>query len=374
MIAASDNHFHVGPRWGECLRTHANIVAEVERRKPDLFLLGGDFYDAESTPDERSAAAEFHQRIANICPILHISGNHGRRRDLRILGKLNAKHPIIIEEGAHVHYIAGAAIAAFAWPERATIAAMLGKPSSAATTDAKARELIREMLDALGEELAAHPGPRILLGHFMIDGSSKGVGQPLIGAELAIRLGDLALARAHLVLAGHIHRAQHWMLGSTPVAYISAPFRTDYGDDPDVDKSMVYAENDDDGTVRWERISTQARKMHLLTGQYAHGALDVAVPADVAGSDIRVRYDVPEAEMAAGDIAARELRARLLAAGAADVKLDPVPSVIVRVRSPEVAAQTTVEGQLRARWHLRGEPPEKQARLLDRLAKLRTPA
>ncbi len=410
-LSSGDNHFHVGSRFSECVRVHAWIAEETSRLRPDVFLIPGDLYDADSTPDERSAAASFVGAVAEVCPVILVQGNHGRRRDLRILGKLRARHPVIIEEAAGVHFVGDAAIAAVAWPDRASIAAMLGRGVPAETIDAKARAMMGEVFAGLGDTLRRHRGPKVLTGHFMVDGALKGEGQPLRGAELAIGVDYFAQAHADIVIMGHIHKAQGWTVAGeplcaacgdvvpytgpaghmaggrscrarpgrwcepsaarhpVPVLYTSSPYRVTYGEAAD-EPSILYAEIDD-GKAAWTRLPTPARQMHLLRGIYLDGRLDVRVPETVRDADIRLRYDVPAAERAAGAIAAAELKGRLLAAGAADVQVEAVPEVLVRVRSPEVAAATTIEGQLQARWKLRGASPETQARLAAKLAELR---
>lgn len=367
IIATGDNHFHAGPRFAECVRVHEWIAEEVRRRKPDVFLMSGDLYETDSTPDERSAAAAFHTAVAEVCPVIEVQGNHGRRRDLRILSRLHARHPVIIEEAARVHYVAGAAIAAMAWPERSSVAAMIGQPLAADTTDAIAQDLMRGVLRGLGAELGQHEGPRILLGHFMVDGSVTTSAQPILGAELNIGLGDLALAGAHMVVMGHVHQAQHWDHGGVPMAYCGSALRHTYGE-PEA-KSILYAEVAGDGAVTWERIPTPARPMHLLTGRYTAGKLEVPLPPtwEQRDADIRIRYYVAEAEAAAAAIAVRELRAALLAAGAADVQPEPVRELVTTVRAPEVVAAATVEAQLAARWGKRLESAATQARMLTLL-------
>lgn len=363
FIATADNHFHHGPRFAECVRIHAWIADAVARLKPDAVLLGGDLYEAPSVPDERTAAAEFHDAVADVCPIVEVQGNHGAHRDLRILRRRHRKHPIIVEEAAGVHHVGGAAIAAVAWPARASIAAMAGAPLSADATNAVAQEHVRNVLRGLGAQLAQHQGPRVLLGHFMVDGSVTTAAQPIVGAELNIGLADLGLAGAHFTAIGHIHLAQHWQHNGRVIAYSGSPLRHTYGE-PEA-KSILHVCIENDGTVTWERIPTPARPMHLLEGTYRDGRLDVAVPAphEVRDADIRIRYRVSEAERAAGSLAAREARARLEAAGAADVVLEPVVELAMTVRAPEVVAAPTVERQLEARWARQGVPAEAQARM-----------
>jgi len=95
-------------------------------RTIDLRYDGGTLrVEVASTPDERAAAAAWLVAMAEVCPVLLVRGNHDRRRDCALLARLTSKHPIIVEEGASVHHIGGAAIAAMAWPDRANLAANL---------------------------------------------------------------------------------------------------------------------------------------------------------------------------------------------------------------------------------------------------------
>src|SRR3972149_2271674 len=64
----------------------------------------------------------------------------------------------------------------------------LARPAGGEETGAIASELLRDVLRGLGERLAAHDGPRVLLAHAMVDGSRTSAGQPLVGLELSISL------------------------------------------------------------------------------------------------------------------------------------------------------------------------------------------
>ncbi len=77
-----------------------------------------------------------------------MKGNHDRYRDLNLLRRLRTTHPVIVEEAAGIHVIAGVAFSAVAWPDIGSLSAMLGRPLPPDTVDAFAREALRSVLTA----------------------------------------------------------------------------------------------------------------------------------------------------------------------------------------------------------------------------------
>ncbi len=382
LMASGDLHWDEHSRFDECRRVNAAIAAEVTRERPDAFLIPGDIYERASTPRERFFVAEWLTAIAETCHVVIAKGNHDRHQDLEILGRLRTKHPIFVEERAGVHLVGGAAIGAVAWPDTASLAAMVGRPLATQALDDIAREALRNVLRGIGAELAAHDGPRILLGHFMVDGSVTSAGQPLIGQELNVGLADLALAQAGIVIAGHIHKPQEWMFGETPIVYAGSPYRQTYGEIEQ--KSVVLAEFDGARLASWSRIPTPARAMLLVQGAWippqngAGGELTLddagqellagAGDGSVTDAEIRIRYDVDADQQAAARPAAQLVRETLLKSGAADVKLEPVRREVVRAKAPAVAKATSLAEKIVALWESMGTPPpDRKARLLAKV-------
>ena len=377
LLATGDLHIAAGPRFHECQRVLNAVIDIAQDQRPDVILIPGDIYDAATTPDERNFAAHFVSGLANMAPVLICQGNHDRRRDLVILSKLKAKYPIAVQEAAGIHNFAGisafeptAVVAAVAWPSRASIAAMLGTPVVSETIDDTAREMLRNVFRGLGAQLAKGRGAKILMGHFMVNGSVTTSAQPLIGCELNIGLEDLALAGADIVIMGHIHQSsQAWDHEGVPTLYTGSPWRQSYGEPEE--KSVLVAEFDGAQLASWSRIPTPAQPMLLLEGTYSDGRLAVDIPPDVATADIRLRYHVSDAERVAAALAAKDLRADLLSRGASVVTPEPIVEVATRCRAPEVARAATLEGQLKARWDRRGETAERQASQMARLERLK---
>jgi hypothetical protein len=98
----------------------------------------------------------------------------------------------------------------------------------------------------------------------------------------------------------------------------------------------------------------------------------VPAPAELRQADVRLRYKVaPDARVGARK-AAQEARDRLLAMGAADVKLEADVEVTLTARAPDVATAPTTAEQLGAVWRRRGMAPDplRETRLMAMLAEI----
>lgn len=390
ILASGDHHFDEHSRFDECKRVHAWMADEVARAKPAVFLSGGDIYERASTPLERQAVADWLAAVAETCPVVVVKGNHDRPLDLEILRRLKTRHPVIIEERCGVHVVNGVAIGAMAWPNRASLATMVGKPMSGEGLDVAARECIQHVLRGLGGELQAHDGPKLLLGHFMVDGAVTSVGQPLVGAEFNVPLADFALAGVPIVIAGHIHKPQHFDHGMFDVVYTGSPFRTAFGEVEE--KSVLRVEFEDQNRARWSRITTPAAPMVLLTATWwpeapSGGAMgypceddERGVPplnhrmaeGEFIGAEVRYRYKVASDHRAAARRAASEVVSDLFAAGAVSVKVEEEVVATTRARVPEIAKAATTRGKLEAMWRARGAAPEpaRAERIFAKLAQI----
>lgn len=372
VIASGDLHWDEHRRWAECVRVHGWLVELVRERRPDLFLCPGDVYERASTPKERAGVADFFTAIAEVCPVIVIKGNHDKHLDCQLLSRLRSTHPIYVEESASVQFVAGAAIACVAWPERATLLAWAA--ARGLLVEVAERQALQALLRGLGERLAAHDGPRILAGHFMVDGSETSHGQPLIGHALNVGLSDLGLVGADITLMSHIHKGQEWIWNGAPIVYCGSPYRTAYGElEP---KSVVVAEFGQDGRLAsWERVLTPCAGMVLIDEEWAsdgresgwlrtHGPdLDLPPWNGVAGAEVRFRYIVDAEHREAARAAAEQARADLLRLGAVDVKLEAQVRAVSTARAPEVAYAITLVEKLRAMWAARGETPARQPQI-----------
>lgn len=426
IACVADSHFAEDSRFDECCRLHDWIADDLELRHPDLIVHAGDVFERKSTPKERLAVARWLRRCADIAPVLVVRGNHDVLGDLPIFARLRGAHPIIVEEAAAVHVVAGVAVAAMAWPRKSEILARLG-PTSSEASEQTAAEALRAVLRGLGDQLAQHEGPRILLSHAMVRASRTGLGQPLVGCDFELGLEDLALARADAYLLGHIHLGQDWLLrgvtgaeprtaydwsarrvtepeacqGGTnadgaPVVYPGSPRRTAYGElepkgyvvlgvDPSVcGCSMGFKLGacgvcENRGRVAWDRVEVPATPMLLLQDEWGvvfpeeSDAVGfrvgdfVARDADARGAEIRFRYTVDADQRDAARAGAEKVKADLLALGAIEVKLEEEVRSVNRARAPEVSKAKTLEEKLELLWKTRGfDPGPRREALLEK--------
>ena len=371
IAAISDTHADATTRWEEHCRVMSWFTGEVDRRGVDLVLHAGDVYEAGSTPEERAFLHDWCQVITERRPLGIVGGNHEAPGDVTALGRLRTRHPIIATERAEVHELAGVSVAFFPWPRKANLLAALGGTIDAASSDAIAAHYMRNVLRGLGLVSEEHAGPRVLLGHVMIDGAYTDHDQPLIGGAMALSVADLALAGAHLNIVGHIHAQNDWA-GPVPTVYPGAPRHCNFGE-AGPRKGYLLARFDGARLLGWERVSAPCRAMLLVKARYEGGEIRFPPidPAALVDAEVRIRSPVRQAERVAAAHAAVEVKAALLARGAFYVKMDPELVVTTVARSPEVAAAPTTAAALEARWRQRGEHNhERQTRLLGRLAQL----
>lgn len=345
-LIIGDNHFYEHSRFAECIRVHKAFAGEVAKEKPDVVLYTGDMCEAASTPNERMAVRDHLSEVTEVAPVVIVRGNHDAHRDLAIWASLATYHPIIVEEAAGLHEVAGLRIGAVAWPDRASIAAMVGRPLPPDTLDDVFRDLMRNVL--LGLSLKE---PHILMGHFLCDGAKVHVGQPpRFGMQLNMSLSDLGLAAARFTAMGHIHVPQEWLWNDSPIVYTGSPYSQDFGE-PEA-KSVVLVDVNDHG-CDWTRIPMPATRMLLLEDEWGYdeerraqgwlaglhglGHASDGGPNEV-GADIRFRYHFASDQRDAAKAAALQIRDQLLAVGAASVKLDPQARATTRARVPEISA------------------------------------
>lgn len=366
IVASGDHHFCEHSRFEECVRVHDWMVEFVADVRPDVFLSGGDIYERASTPLERAAVAEWLTRTAEHCPVVIARGNHDRPLDVELMRRLQTKHPIIVEERAAVHVVAGTAIAAVAWPDRAGFLAL--HPELA---DESIKSALCAALRGLGQRLSEHDGPRVLLGHFMVDGSVTSTGQPLLGQPIRVGLTDLSLAKAHVGIMSHVHKFQRWDFDGVPYLYAGSPFRTTFGQTEE--KVVVYAELDSSGLRNLEAMPTPATPMFQIDGSWdaTEGAMPLAnepATAAVTGSEIRLRYRVSSDAREAARVRAEEWQRVWMLEGAVSVKLEEVIEVEQRSRAPEIARAQSLPEKIETLWRVRGfEPGERRDSLLSKV-------
>lgn len=371
VIGTGDLHFDEHSRWEECQRVVCTkFVETVRRERPDVVLIAGDIYERASTPKERKAVCGMLTAVSEVAPVVITRGNHDREKDLDILALLRTKHPIHVVTGAEVVYVAGAAIAAMAWPDEASLLAAAVERGE--DSDDLARTALRQVIAGLGAELAKHDGPRIAMGHFMVDGSVASTGQPLLGQPINVGLSDLALFGAHLGVMGHIHKAQRFDVAGAPFFYTGSQFRTTFGQSEK--KTVLLAEFDGQTLVRTEEIDTGATPMVHIDGEWNEAERTIVADFDealVAGAEVRFCYRVPKDQRHQARFAAEKYRVALTECGAVAVKVEGDTYVVRRADAPKVSRVRAIAEKLPLHWDSIGfDPGARRASLIAKAVKL----
>lgn len=395
LALIGDSHFCEAIRWDEGLRIHHWIGADIEARGGvDVVLHSGDIFHRKSTPTERSAVASWVQSIARRWPMIIVRGNHDADVDLEIFGRLETRFPVSVVEDAGVvvvRDIHGARlgdVACLAWPRKAHLLAhLLANGGADAATPEASSAAAQEAIRCVLRGFAAYSSktdtelqtPLVLLAHALVTGSISSSGQPLVGHDMELALEDLTLARADMIALGHIHKAQEWAVGETPIIYPGSPRRTDFGElEP---KGYVIAEVETAPTrVRWERIDTPATPMIHVEATWKDGPAWMEIDgignwSDAKGAEVRFRYTVDADQRDAARAAAALAREDLTDAGAVFVKVEEVIRPKTRARAPEICQALTLEAKVAALWKARGEDlGDRATRLLDKVRALRAEA
>lgn len=375
VAIVGDSHWDETKRFDECARLHAWIAADAKARGVDLVLHGGDVFERKSTPREREAAFAWFQEMAEIAPVVVIRGNHDALADLPLLERLDSYHPITVVETAGVVEVAGALVACVAWPRKASLLAATGADSHESGEELAATAL-RNVLLGLGDELAGHDGPTMLLMHAMVRDSMTSTGQPIVGAELEVTLADLGLARAGAYFLAHIHMFQEWRINGAWCGFPGSPRRTNFGElEP---KGYLVATYEGSVCTSVEFVEVPATPMVHVDDEWAadpdrggepgwlagaHG-----LPASCAGVELRFRYRVPSDQREAARTAAESRRADWLAEGAISVQIEEVVQLEQRARCTAIAASAPLADKMAAYWAAKSfEPGDRRAALLSKL-------
>jgi DNA repair exonuclease SbcCD nuclease subunit len=378
VFVIGDSHFDERSRFEECVRLHVEFAARVEREQPALVIHTGDLYHRASSPLEREAACAWLQRVAEVCPVVVVRGNHDARLDIEHINRLSSRHPILGVERPDIVRLGGVEVCVMPWPSRSMAAAYAEAIGAPDTADG-----LRAIMRWFRAAGAGDGAPRILAAHAMVRGSRTSLGQPLVGCDYELGVEDLELSDCDVVALGHIHMRQTWNDGG--VFYAGSPRRTAFGEVESKGFTRVTflrAVDATDGVEKWgaasiEHVELSATPMVLLESDWHHehvglpgdavvsaGLSDVG-NADVAGAEVRLRYNVPSDKRDAARAEAEAIRTRLLALGAASVTVEERVAATTRARLPEVAAANGLEAQLEAYWKAKGVSEERRGRLLS---------
>jgi exonuclease SbcD len=308
------------------LRRMDEMIAFARENGADLVIFAGDaFKNRQPNPTLQREFAYRIRDLADLCPVILLVGNHDlpnislRAHSLEIYSTLGVANVLVGDQynSYSVQTRQGAVwVGTAPYPIRNNL---LNEEQAQGKSIAQLDHLLQDTLQVLLRDLArqaeAHPEPRVLVGHFTVQGASFGSERgSMVGRDATTLLGDLADPAWDYVALGHIHKHQNLTAGMTglpPTVYSGSLERVDFGEEDDP-KGFCWVELER-GNTRWQFIPVAARPFVTLRIDVRHESapMDRVLAAiraqDVSDAIVRLIISAtPEADAALHEPALQE--------------------------------------------------------------------
>src|SRR6059036_174101 len=256
VLLTADNHLdpsavQYGPRRFErkrdlqrCFETLVNFALE---NKPDLLLIGGDFYDGilPGNPTRAFVAEQFKRLHEKNIKTILVSGHHDTPRS----AEQGASPLAVHARSGHVYFIQEQHPTSRKFNfgnETVNMTGMSLNPSLPAEAD-----------PLVGHEIRRDGDVNIFLTHYPIEGFDGYFGQ-----EVHIQKSSIP-RNLQLFASGHLHKHQRKTINETPVIYPGSTERASFNEEGET-KGFVWLELDKTGILHQEFHPTPARPMDTL--------------------------------------------------------------------------------------------------------------
>ncbi len=256
VLLTADNHLdpsavQYGPRRFERKRDFQHsfdtLVNFALDNRPDLFLIGGDFYDGilPGNPTRAYVAEQFKRLHDRDIRLVLISGHHDTPRS--------------VEQGASplsVHAKAGHILFLHA-PHPTAKLFHFGEETVNVTGMSLNPGLGPDQDPLTGQKVEPSGEVNIFLTHYPIEGFEGYFGRETHIAKSSIPRGF------QLFASGHLHRHQKNTINGTPVIYPGSTERASFNEEGE-EKGFYWLELDKTGILNQEFHQTPARPMETL--------------------------------------------------------------------------------------------------------------
>lgn len=334
ILHTSDWHVGRTIRGRSRADEHREVLAEIaaiaDRERVDSVLVAGDVFDhAAPTPESEQIVYRGLLDLAQVAPVVVVSGNHDHPRRLTAvaplldLGRVTVVSSVVRPEDGGVVEVGGLRVAALPWTSRRSIVTadqLMEKDAFEHNLEFSARmgRVIKALCAPMSVETV-----NILVGHVMVHGAE------MVGSERAVHtVFEYSVPTSALpgslsyVALGHLHRQQR-VPAPAPVWYSGSPLQLDFGETEDEKGVLVIeAEPGLPVTVNQVRL-TAGRRLVRLQGTFEQ----VLEQAESVG-DAHIRVELDEQPRSG---LADEIRDRL--PGVVDVALSRMTPVTTGVRA-----------------------------------------
>ncbi|HEX9774795.1 MAG TPA: exonuclease subunit SbcD [Actinomycetota bacterium] len=297
FLHTSDWHVGKTLRGRDRSDEHRAVLAEIagiaRDRAVDLVIVAGDLFDsAAPTPEAERIVYRALLDLAEVAPVLVVSGNHDNDRRLAAvapllgLGRVTTRaHLAKPEEGGVFSFTTAggerAQVALLPWiSQRFVVKAAALMSLDASELPGEFAERWVRIVRTLTEGFSAGT-VNVVAGHAMIQGGALGGGERMAHTIFDYTVSANAFpAQAHYVALGHLHRAQQ--LGAQPpVWYCGSPLQLDFGETADR-KCVLVVEATPSTPATAEQVPlTSGRALRRVAGTLA----DLHAAAGTTGDD-----------------------------------------------------------------------------------------
>jgi exonuclease SbcD len=293
-----------------------DICQYAKANDTDLIIFAGDAFKTRApNPTYQREFAHRIRDLSRIAPIVMLVGNHDlpptmlKASSIEIYDTLDVPN-VWVASNYDVYVIetkrGPVAVGTAPYPIRSRL---LEDERTAGLTIAETDALLQENLTNILEDLAAQAElmdmPRILTGHFTVNGAAVGSERGImLGRDVAVLLSSLADPRWDYVALGHVHKHQNLTKGEPgipPVVYSGSIERIDFGEEGDP-KGFCWVEVER-GNANWEFVKLEARPFVTLSADLRESdnptdkVLKLIAKHDLEGAVVRLLLDMtPEVE------------------------------------------------------------------------------
>jgi exonuclease SbcD len=338
----TDPQTGLSSRVTDFLRRMDEMIEFARTHEVDLTIFAGDAFKTRSpSPTFQREFAWRVRELSELAPLVLLVGNHDlppvaiKASSIEIYQTLAVPNVWVADDYADniriIETKRGAVVVGAApYPIRSRL---LEDGHTAGYTiaevDAYVRDRLALIFEAMAEEADRHHLPRLLTGHFTVDGAVFGSErQIMLGRDIAVPLSSVADPRWDYVALGHIHKHQNLTASRAdlpPVVYSGSLERIDFGEEADV-KGFVWLELER-GRANWAFQPVAARPFVTLHADLSKSTnptsdvIDLAAEYRLEGAVVRLILDLsPETDALLNEGMIREMVLRRGASFSASIQ------------------------------------------------------
>ena len=287
------------------------LVQQARQRRPDLIIVAGDlFHQAKVWSDrglrEQAVMVRYLRSLMDVASVFVLRGtpNHDSYEQFRTLETTFAGEDRIVfamDNGLFDMSVGGRKVYLAALPGfyRGLFAGC--EPGEDESDGVYYTEKVNEAILQLDALCPKDGSPRLLVGHYTVEGSQTESGQMTFfsNTEPVVRLSTLSRTSFDLLCFGHIHKPQQ-LKARVPGFYCGSMARLNFNDEGQV-RGFYEHDWQGNGQVTSQFVELPCREFMTIDlnddqiGKIIEGTFQMGSVGDVTGKIVRVRYSCTDA-------------------------------------------------------------------------------